>query len=39
LTAAEYFKRDTKDEREIRYLAEALYRRSDWQWAQMEKRP
>jgi hypothetical protein len=34
LTAAEYFNRDTEDEREIRNLAEALYRRVDWQWAQ-----
>ena len=34
LTAAEYFNRDTEDEREIRKLADALYRRADWQWAQ-----
>jgi hypothetical protein len=34
LTAAEYFKRDTKDEREIRTLADAMYRRADWHWAQ-----
>jgi hypothetical protein len=34
LTAAAYFNRDTKNEREIRELAEALYRRADWQWAQ-----
>ena len=34
LTAAEYFNRETQDEREIRDLAEALYRRADWQWAQ-----
>jgi hypothetical protein len=34
LTAAEYFSRDTKDEREIRNLAETLYRRVNWQWAQ-----
>jgi hypothetical protein len=33
LTAAEYFDRDTKDEREIRTLAEAIYARADWQWA------
>jgi hypothetical protein len=33
LTAAEYFNRDTKDEREIRTLADAIYRRADWQWA------
>jgi hypothetical protein len=34
LTAAEYFNRDTEDEREIRTLADAIYRRTDWQWAQ-----
>ena len=34
LTAACYFNRDTKSEREIRTLAEALYGRADWQWAQ-----
>jgi len=34
LTAACYFDRDTKNEREIRTLAEALYRRADWHWAQ-----
>jgi len=37
LTAAEYFNRDTEDEREIRNLAEALYRRVDWRWAQNGK--
>ena len=34
LTAAAYFDRDANDEREIRTLADALYRRMDWQWAQ-----
>ena len=34
LTAAEYFNRDSKDERELRRLAQALYDRADWQWAQ-----
>jgi len=34
LTAAEYFNRDTEDEREIRKLAASLYLRADWQWAQ-----
>jgi hypothetical protein len=34
LTAAEYFNRDTEDEREIHTLADALYARADWQWAQ-----
>jgi hypothetical protein len=33
LTAATYFDRDTADEHEIRTLADALYRRADWQWA------
>src|SRR5687767_4824676 len=37
LTAAEYFTRDTENEREIRELAIALYRRTDWQWAQNGK--
>ena len=34
LTAAEYFDRDAEDEREIRTLADAIYHRADWQWAQ-----
>jgi hypothetical protein len=34
LTAAAYFDRATDDEREVRRLADALYRRVDWQWAQ-----
>jgi hypothetical protein len=34
LTAAFYFHGDTKAEREIRALAEALYKRADWHWAQ-----
>ncbi len=34
LTAAEYFNRDAEDEHEIRTLAEAIYARADWQWAQ-----
>ncbi len=34
LTAAEYFDRATADEREIRTLADDIYRRVDWQWAQ-----
>lgn len=34
LTAAAYFDRDTAEERELRERAEALYRRTDWQWAQ-----
>jgi hypothetical protein len=33
LTAAEYFNRDNKDEREIRTLADAIYRRANWRWA------
>jgi hypothetical protein len=34
LAAGMYFDRDTKEEREIRRLAEALYSRADWHWAQ-----
>lgn len=34
LTAALYFDQDCAKEREIRTLADALYRRTDWQWAQ-----
>jgi hypothetical protein len=36
LTAASYFIDDTPDQREIRELAELLYRRADWSWAQTE---
>jgi len=34
LTAAAYFDHQTSDESEIRSLADTLYRRVDWQWAQ-----
>ncbi len=34
LTAGIYFDADTVDEQEIRMLADSLYRRADWQWAQ-----
>jgi hypothetical protein len=34
LMAAAYFDRATDDEQEIRTLADQLYRRVDWQWAQ-----
>jgi hypothetical protein len=34
LTAAAYFDRSTDDEREVRRLADSLYRRVDWHWAQ-----
>lgn len=34
LTAAMFFDRETKEEHEIRNLAEALYARADWHWAQ-----
>ena len=34
LTAAMYFNRDTDEEQEIRRLANALYERADWHWAQ-----
>ena len=33
LAAAAYFDRDTRGEREISGLADALYRRVDWRWA------
>ena len=33
LAAAEYFDQDSEAEREIRTLADALYRRADWRWA------
>jgi hypothetical protein len=34
LTAAAYFVADTPEQREIRSLADALYLRADWSWAQ-----
>jgi len=34
LTAGMYFEADATDENEIRSLADRLYRRADWQWAQ-----
>ena len=34
LTVATYFDQDTPDEHEVRTLADDLYRRADWQWAQ-----
>ena len=34
LAAREYFDADTQAERDLRELAEALYRRVDWRWAQ-----
>jgi hypothetical protein len=36
LTAAAYFDADTPDEAELRGLADALYRRVDWRWAQRD---
>src|SRR6188472_452194 len=33
LTCASYFDQDTDDEAEVRLLADALYRRADWNWA------
>jgi hypothetical protein len=36
LTAAEYFNADTPEEAELRRVADALYRRVDWQWAQRD---
>ncbi len=37
LTAAEYFSGDSRIEKEIRNLAENIYKRADWQWAQNQK--
>lgn len=34
LAAAAYFDAESSEEREIRSLADALYRRADWAWAQ-----
>jgi hypothetical protein len=34
LAAAAYFNRDTEEEHDIRVLADELYRRVDWRWAQ-----
>ena len=34
LAAAAYFADDTPEQREIREIADALYRRADWQWMQ-----
>jgi hypothetical protein len=34
LAVATYFNRETADEHEVRTLADALYRRVDWRWAQ-----
>jgi hypothetical protein len=34
LAAAAYFQSDAAEEREIRTLADTLYRRTDWRWAQ-----
>ena len=34
LAAAMYFDADSADEEELRTLADALYRRANWQWAQ-----
>ena len=33
LTAAAYFQEDAEEEKEIRDLADTLYRRVDWRWA------
>ena len=38
LTAAMYFTANTTEETELRKLADALYRRIDWQWAQNGRR-
>jgi hypothetical protein len=36
LSAGSYFNGDGADEKEIRDLADALYRRADWAWAQVD---
>jgi hypothetical protein len=33
LTCAAYFDEDTEEEKEVRRITDALYRRADWQWA------
>ena len=33
LVSVAYFQRNTEEEREIRRLGDALYRRADWEWA------
>lgn len=33
LVATQYYQRDTPEEREIRSLGDALYRRAEWDWA------
>jgi hypothetical protein len=38
LTAGVYFNSDKPEELEIRTLADAIYRRADWQWAQDQGR-
>lgn len=37
LSAQAYFAEDSEDEREIRTLADALYRRADWNWARKRR--
>ena len=37
LTAGTYFDGDSQDESELRRLADTLYRRVDWRWAQRER--
>ena len=37
LTAAAYFNKPIADEHEVRELADSLYRRVDWRWAQNRK--
>lgn len=36
LTAAGFFNADSADESELRQIADALYRRVDWRWAQQD---
>ena len=37
LTASAYFSQDSADETELREIADKLYRRVDWRWAQDER--
>lgn len=39
ILAAQYFEHDTAPEHEVRTLADGLYRRADWRWAQNDQAP
>lgn len=38
LSSAAYFNRESRDEREVRAIADELYRRVDWNWARAGRR-